>query len=136
MVHQHFMLVPVLTVAENVILGEEPLEARYIVDRGEARKRIGELADRFGFEIDPDQRVGRLSVGAAARVEILKALYRETRILVLDEPTAVLTPQETLEISLLLRRLADRGGASSSSATSSTRSLRSRTGSRSSDAAR
>lgn len=109
MVHQHFMLVPVLTVAENVILGEEPLEARYIVDRGEARKRIRELADRFGFEIDPDQRVARLSVGAQQRVEILKALYRETKILVLDEPTAVLTPQETLEIFALLRRLADSG---------------------------
>jgi general nucleoside transport system ATP-binding protein len=109
MVHQHFMLVPVLSVAENVILGEEPIAAGFVVDRGEARKRIRDLAERFGFEIDPDERVGRLSVGAQQRVEILKALYRETKILVLDEPTAVLTPQETLEIFALLRRLADSG---------------------------
>jgi ABC-type uncharacterized transport system ATPase subunit len=107
MVHQHFMLVPVLSVTENIILGEEP--GGVFVDRAEARRRIAELATRFGFDIDPDVRVARLSVGEQQRVEILKALYRETRILVLDEPTAVLTPQETEEIFALLRRLAQSG---------------------------
>ena len=109
MVHQHFMLIPVLSVAENVILGSETMAGPIFVDRAEASRRIGELARRFGFDLDPDARVSSLSVGLQQRVEILKALYRETRILVLDEPTAVLTPQETEEIFALLRRLADDG---------------------------
>ncbi|MGD0017819.1 MAG: ABC transporter ATP-binding protein [Candidatus Limnocylindrales bacterium] len=109
MVHQHFMLIPVLSVAENVILGSETMAGPVFVDRAEASRRIGELARRFGFDLDPDARVSSLSVGLQQRVEILKALYRETRILVLDEPTAVLTPQETEEIFALLRRLADDG---------------------------
>jgi ABC-type uncharacterized transport system ATPase subunit len=109
MVHQHFMLIPVLSVAENVILGAETMSNPVFVDRAEASRRIGELARRFGFDLDPDARVSSLSVGLQQRVEILKALYRETRILVLDEPTAVLTPQETEEIFALLRRLADDG---------------------------
>jgi general nucleoside transport system ATP-binding protein len=109
MVHQHFMLIPVLTVAENVILGSETMANRVFVDRAEASRRIGELATRFGFDLDPDAKVSTLSVGMQQRVEILKALYRETRILVLDEPTAVLTPQETDEIFALLRRLAEDG---------------------------
>ena len=109
MVHQHFMLVPVLTVAENILLGEETMANPVFIDRNEARRRIVELGRRFGFEIDPDARVGSLSVGWQQRVEILKALYRDARILVLDEPTAVLTPQETDEIFGVLKRLAAEG---------------------------
>jgi general nucleoside transport system ATP-binding protein len=109
MVHQHFMLVPVLTVAENILLGDETMANRIFLDRREARRRIIELGRRFGFEIDPDAKVGSLSVGWQQRVEILKALYRNARILVLDEPTAVLTPQETDEIFGVLRRLAGEG---------------------------
>ncbi len=109
MVHQHFMLVPVLSVAENVILGAETMSNALFVDRREASKRIAALAARFGFDLDPDAAVGSLSVGQQQRVEILKALYRDARILVLDEPTAVLTPHETDEIFSLLRRLASDG---------------------------
>jgi ABC-type uncharacterized transport system ATPase subunit len=109
MVHQHFMLVPVLTVAENIILGSETMKGRLFLDRDEAHRRIVELGQRFGFDIDPEAKVGSLSVGWQQRVEILKALYREARILVLDEPTAVLTPQETEEIFAVLRRLASAG---------------------------
>ena len=109
MVHQHFMLVPVLTVAENIVLGEETMAARGFLDRKEAHQRIVELGRRFGFEVDPEAKVGSLSVGWQQRVEILKALYRDAKILVLDEPTAVLTPQETEEIFEVLRRLAAEG---------------------------
>jgi simple sugar transport system ATP-binding protein len=109
MVHQHFMLVPVFTVAENIVLGSETMRGPLFLDRRETDRRIVELGQRFGFEIDPDAKVGSLSVGWQQRVEILKALYREARILVLDEPTAVLTPQETEEIFAVLRRLADAG---------------------------
>ncbi len=109
MVHQHFMLVPVLTVAENILLGDETMANRYFLDRKEAHRRIVDLGRRFGFEIDPEAKVASLSVGWQQRVEILKALYRNARILVLDEPTAVLTPQETDEIFAVLRRLAAEG---------------------------
>jgi ABC-type uncharacterized transport system ATPase subunit len=109
MVHQHFMLVPVLSVAENIILGEETMANPIFLDRNEADRRIVELGRRFGFEVDPDIKVGSLSVGWQQRVEILKALYRDAKILVLDEPTAVLTPQETDEIFEVLRRLAAQG---------------------------
>src|SRR6478672_524191 len=109
MVHQHFMLVPVLTVAETILLGEETMANPIFLDRAEARRRIIELGKRFGFDVDPDAKVGSLSVGWQQRVEILKALYRDARILVLDEPTAVLTPQETEEIFEVLRRLAAQG---------------------------
>ena len=109
MVHQHFMLVPVLTVAENILLGAETMANAVFLDRVEARRRIVELGQRFGFEIDPDAKVETLSVGWQQRVEILKALYRDARILVLDEPTAVLTPQETKEIFEVLRRLSAEG---------------------------
>jgi simple sugar transport system ATP-binding protein len=109
MVHQHFMLVPVLSVADNILLGEETMANPIFLDRKEAHRRIIELGKRFGFDIDPEVKVGSLSVGWQQRVEILKALYREARILVLDEPTAVLTPQETKEIFEVLRRLAAEG---------------------------
>jgi simple sugar transport system ATP-binding protein len=109
MVHQHFMLVPVLSVADNILLGDESMRGPVFIDRKKSRRRIIELGQRFGFEIDPDQLVGTLSVGWQQRIEILKALYRNARILVLDEPTAVLTPQETTEIFAVLRRLADEG---------------------------
>ncbi len=109
MVHQHFMLVPVLSVADNILLGEETMANPVFLDRGEAHRRIEELGKRFGFEIDPETPVSSLAVGWQQRVEILKALYREARILVLDEPTAVLTPQETKEIFAVLRRLAAEG---------------------------
>ncbi len=109
MVHQHFMLVPVLSVAENILLGAETMANPIFLDRKEAHRRIVDLGQRFGFDIDPEVKVGTLSVGWQQRVEILKALYREARILVLDEPTAVLTPQETEEIFAVLRRLADAG---------------------------
>jgi simple sugar transport system ATP-binding protein len=109
MVHQHFMLIPVFTVAENIVLGDESMAGPLFLDRAEADKRIIELGRRFGFEVDPDAKVGSLSVGWQQRVEILKALYRDARILVLDEPTAVLTPQETQEIFVVLRRLAEQG---------------------------
>jgi ABC-type uncharacterized transport system ATPase subunit len=109
MVHQHFMLVPVLSVAENVILGAETMANAVFLDRREASRRVAALAERFGFHLDPDAKVGSLSVGQQQRVEILKALYRDAMILVLDEPTAVLTPQETAEIFTLLRRLAADG---------------------------
>jgi general nucleoside transport system ATP-binding protein len=109
MVHQHFMLVPVLTVAENIVLGDESITGAFFLDHDQAHRRIVELGRRFGFEVDPEAKVGSLSVGWQQRVEILKALYRDARILVLDEPTAVLTPQETEEIFEVLRRLAAEG---------------------------
>ncbi|HLO36580.1 MAG TPA: ABC transporter ATP-binding protein [Candidatus Deferrimicrobium sp.] len=109
MVHQHFMLVPVLSVADNILLGEETMANALFLDREEARKRIRELGARFGFDIDPDVRIEALSVGWQQRVEILKALYRRAQLLILDEPTAVLTPQETKEIFAVLRRLRDEG---------------------------
>jgi simple sugar transport system ATP-binding protein len=109
MVHQHFMLVPVLSVADNILLGEETMANRIFLDRKEAHRRIIELGRRFGFEIDPEVRIESLSVGWQQRVEILKALYRRANLIVLDEPTAVLTPQETVEIFAVLRRLAAEG---------------------------
>jgi simple sugar transport system ATP-binding protein len=111
MVHQHFMLVPVLSIAENILLGEEPMANPILMDRAASHRRIRELGQRFGWEVDPDQRVGSLSVGWQQRVEILKALYRNARVLVLDEPTAVLTPQETKEIFDVLRKLRAEGYA-------------------------
>jgi ABC-type uncharacterized transport system ATPase subunit len=108
MVHQHFSLVPSLTVAENVVLGREPT-AGPLIDRAAARAEVRRLAERFRLAVEPDARVGRLSVAAQQKVEILKALARNVRLLILDEPTAVLTPQETDELFERLRHLRAEG---------------------------
>jgi general nucleoside transport system ATP-binding protein len=111
MVHQHFMLVPVLSVAENVVLGNEIVRAGQFLDLDQAAKHIKLFAEKLGFDIEPASRIDQLSVGQQQRVEILKAIYRNARILVLDEPTAVLTPQETREIFDVLRRLRSEGAS-------------------------
>jgi ABC-type uncharacterized transport system ATPase subunit len=109
MVHQHFMLIPVMTVAENIVLATEPTQAGVLLDYDEARKRVREIASAFGFGIDPDARIEDITVGQQQRVEILKALYRRADILILDEPTAVLTPQEAEELFGILRTLVREG---------------------------
>jgi simple sugar transport system ATP-binding protein len=109
MVHQHFMLVPTLTVAENMMLGQRSPRAPLLEDRQVVAARIAELAKRHGLAVDPHARVENLSVGQQQRVEILKALYRGAEILILDEPTAVLTPQEVDELLAVLRGLATEG---------------------------
>lgn len=109
MVHQHFMLIPVFTVAENVVLGHEPTSKLGALDLNAARALVKEISDRFGFQIDPDAKIQDLPVGAQQRVEIIKALARDAKILVLDEPTAVLTPQETDELMDIMRGLAKSG---------------------------
>ena len=108
MVHQHFMLVPPMTVLENIILGAEPGSFARI-DLDEARTRVMQLAQDFGFHLDPGQKIENLSVGQQQRVELLKALYRGARILILDEPTAVLTPQEVEEFFRILRAMKAQG---------------------------
>ncbi len=109
MVHQHFMLIPVFTVTENIILGNEPTESLGWIDRRKARRKVEELSFEFGLEVPPDGVVEELPVGVQQRVEILKALYREAEVLILDEPTAVLTPQETDELFEIMRSLKDGG---------------------------
>lgn len=109
MVHQHFMLIPVFTVAENVMLGHEDTKALGALDLTKARQHVRAVADRFGFEVDPDAIVGDLPVGVQQRVEIIKALSRDAKVLVFDEPTAVLTPQETDELMAIMRQLRDEG---------------------------
>jgi general nucleoside transport system ATP-binding protein len=108
MVFQHFMLIPVMTVAENVVLGDEPRKGG-VLDMATARRRTRELSERYGLRVDPDARVEDVSVGQQQRIEILRALDRGAKILVLDEPTAVLTAQETGELVAVLRRLAQGG---------------------------
>ena len=108
MVHQHFTLIPVMTVAENIVLGMEPTHGPFI-DRSEAEKRVRAIAVALGFRIDPHDRVESISVGQQQRVEILKALYRNAEILILDEPTAVLTPQEANELFEIIRTLTREG---------------------------
>jgi simple sugar transport system ATP-binding protein len=109
MVHQHFMLIPVFTVAENVILGNEPSGIGGKLNLEKARLRVKELSDKFGFDVDPDALVQDLPVGVQQRVEIIKALSRQAKVLVLDEPTAVLTPQETDELMEIMRQLSKEG---------------------------
>jgi simple sugar transport system ATP-binding protein len=104
MVHQHFTLIPPLTVAENIVLGAEPRRG-VSLDLNEAIRATERLSERYGLRVDPRARVADLSVGVQQRVEILKTLYREARILVLDEPTAVLTPQETEDLFEILKEL-------------------------------
>jgi simple sugar transport system ATP-binding protein len=108
MVHQHFMLVPIFSVTENIILGQER-EREPLLDLGEAEARMEELSRSYGLAVEPKAKVWQLSVGAQQRVEIIKALYRGADILILDEPTAVLTPSETEELFTVLRRLAEEG---------------------------
>ncbi|MDI6023305.1 ABC transporter ATP-binding protein [Leucobacter sp. UT-8R-CII-1-4] len=109
MVHQHFMLIPVFTVAENVMLGNESTKAGGVLDLTAARKRVREISDRFGFKVDPDAIIEDLPVGVQQQVEIIKALSRDAKVLVFDEPTAVLTPQETDELMNTMRQLRDEG---------------------------
>jgi len=109
MVHQHFMLIPVMTVAENIVLAEEPTRSGIVFDLREAERRVREISDRFGLAVDPTARIEDITVGQQQRVEILKALYREADILVLDEPTAVLTPQEAQDLFEVIRGLTARG---------------------------
>ncbi len=111
MVHQHFMLIPVFTVAENVMLGHESTKAGGFLDLDAARARVREISDRFGFDVDPDAVVEELPVGVQQRVEIIKALSRDASVLVFDEPTAVLTPQETDELMQIMRQLKESGAA-------------------------
>ena len=111
MVQQHFSLIADFTVAENLVLGREPLRRGGLLDLDRAAADIAELSDRYGFRIDPRSRVGDLAVGARQRVEILKALYRGAEVLILDEPTAALAPNEVAELVALLRRLRDQGRA-------------------------
>lgn len=107
MVHQHFMLIPKLTVAENVVLGHEPSSVMF--DRAAARRKVAQLSEAYGLKLSPGERVENLSVGLQQRVEILKVLYWGSDILIFDEPTAVLTPQETRELFVVLRDLAGQG---------------------------
>jgi general nucleoside transport system ATP-binding protein len=114
MVHQHFMFIAVMTVTENIVLGNEPVRGGPerplgVLDRRTARARVRELSDRYGLAVDPDARIEDVTVGMQQRVEILRALYRNARILVLDEPTAVLTAQEISELMGVLRRLKQDG---------------------------
>src|ERR1700746_3475905 len=110
MVHQHFMLVPVFTVAENVALGVEQTRRiggfpTGLLDRGGARRQVRELSERYGLQVNPDALVEDLPVGVQQRVEIIKALLRDASVLILDEPTAVLTPSETEDLFRVMREL-------------------------------
>ena len=109
MVHQHFMLVPVMTVTENIILGTEIVKNGFVLDQKTAAQRISDLSRQYGLEVDPGAYVKDLPVGTQQRVEIIKALYREADILILDEPTAVLTPQEAEELFVIMRSLVAQG---------------------------
>jgi general nucleoside transport system ATP-binding protein len=109
MVHQHFMLIPVMTVAENIVLATEPTHGAFFLDLDTAVARVRELSETFGLAVDPRARVDAISVAQQQRAEILKALYRGADILILDEPTSVLTPQETEELFAVIRSLREQG---------------------------
>ena len=109
MVHQHFMLIPVMTVAENIVLAVEPRTGGVFLDQAAAAENVREISERFGLAVDPHARIQDISVGQQQRVEILKALYRGADILVLDEPTAVLTPQEANELFTIIESLTAQG---------------------------
>ena len=109
MVHQHFQLVPVMTVAENVMLGSEITHGAGILSRSKAEARVRELSEQYGLDVDPTAVIEDLPVGTQQRVEIIKALYRDADILILDEPTAVLTPQEANELFRIMRGLTEQG---------------------------
>ncbi|HSF81622.1 MAG TPA: ABC transporter ATP-binding protein [Anaerolineales bacterium] len=109
MVHQHFMLVPVFTVTENVMLGEEVTRQAGILDRQTAAARISQISEQFKLEVDPEAYIKDLPVGVQQRVEIIKLLYRQADVLILDEPTAVLTPQEADELFVIMRSLVEQG---------------------------
>jgi simple sugar transport system ATP-binding protein len=109
MVHQHFMLIPVMTVAENVVLGTEPLRGGVFLDERAAERRVSDMARTFRFSVDPSALVEDIGVGQQQRVEIMKALYRNADVLILDEPTAVLTPQEASDLFEILRTLRREG---------------------------
>ncbi len=109
MVHQHFMLIPPFSVAENIVLGTEPVGAGGVLDLGRAFRDVTDLSAKYGLTVDPAARVENISVGMQQRVEILKVLYRGAEVLILDEPTAVLTPQEVDELAAIMRNLASQG---------------------------
>ena len=109
MVHQHFMLIPVMTVAENIVLEVEPRKAGVLLDYDQAVERVREISTRYGLAVNPTAKVENISVGQQQRVEILKALYRGAEILILDEPTAVLTPQEAGELFAIIKSLQEGG---------------------------
>jgi general nucleoside transport system ATP-binding protein len=109
MVHQHFMLIPVMTVAENIVLATEPVKHGIMLDYATAESRVRDISTRFGLAVDPRALVHDITVGQQQRVEILKALYRGADILILDEPTAVLTPQEAHELFAIIRSLTEQG---------------------------
>jgi general nucleoside transport system ATP-binding protein len=109
MVHQHFMLIPVMTVTENIVLAQEPKHAGVLLDYDAAAKRVRELSESFGLAVNPNARIQSITVGQQQRVEILKALYRGAEILILDEPTAVLTPQEAQELFQIINELKAQG---------------------------
>jgi len=109
MVHQHFMLIPVMTVAENIVLANEPTHRKILLDQAAAERRVKDIAQTFKFAVDPRLRIQDITVGQQQRVEIMKALYRNADIVILDEPTAVLTPQEARELFEIIRTLKSEG---------------------------
>ena len=109
MVHQHFMLIPPFTVTENVILGNEPNRFRILINSLRAKQQVTSVSAKYGLKVDPNSKIEHIGVGLEQRVELIKTLYRGARILILDEPTAVLTPQETDELFNILRQFKQQG---------------------------